>query len=290
MINKVVVTDAWLMQEEHCYLNPAIKPYEKRLLRMTQQWQPCANHVPLSWYAEQVAAVEPSSLLASLSADDLSSFQQFWVASPYHVRLVRSTLRLMPDTMLAWSQHEVAQLTAIINPLLADYGMQLFAIDQAMVLACDKTWDVAPENFAEISGGLMTNTMPQGQNAGDWMRMLSEVQMLLHQTPIINAEGVQIHGLWFWGESSGLTDIAADAWPAVATRNGYLQVVSNRLGKAQDAELVVTDSGHLPLLLNEKKALPADWLLLGSGKSVKLRKNMVHAGIAKIRPNSWRGI
>lgn len=290
MIGKVVITDAWLMQEEQCYLNPALKPYEEKLLTMKQSWHKSANHTPLSWYAEQYAELEPAAMLASLIPEEMGNFKQYWVVSPYHVRLIRSTLRLMPDSMLAWSEKEAEAVRDMMNPHLNHYGMKLFAVDKALILGCDREWDVAPENFADISGGLMTNTMPAGSDAGEWMRMLSELQMLLHQHPLYNAEGVQIHGLWLWGQATALKEFNVASLPAVATRNAYLQVVLRHLGKEQDAEMVISDSGHLFELLHERQALPADWLLLGSGKSVKLGKNIVHAGIAKIRAKRWKGI
>ena len=288
MIKSVVVTDAWLSHEKETVLNPLLKPYEKQLLAMQQSWGESVNHTPLTWYAEHLAKVSPVELL--LHKEEHKNYAQYWMVTPYHVRLIRSTLRMMPESMLNISQNVVEQLESLINPLLADAGLELFVRHGNLFLGCKDKWDVSPENFANFNGGFLPNRMPEGKDAGAWMRMLSEVQMTLHQNPIINEEGLAIHGLWFWGASA--CDAVADlsSLDSVATKHQQLAGWLSRMGKDSKPVIIISEAENLPYLLPAGKKLPAQWLLLGAGNAVTLKKSVVRATLARVRKNSWQGI
>ena len=89
MIKKLVVTDAFMKHEEMHLLNPALKPYEKELLGMAQVWANTKAETPLSWLATTLGA-QPSVLLAPC-VNDVPKASQYWVVSPYHARITRST-------------------------------------------------------------------------------------------------------------------------------------------------------------------------------------------------------
>jgi hypothetical protein len=127
----------------------------------------------------------------------------------------------------------------------------------------------------------------QGADAGDWARLLSEIQMVLHQTPVQTAQGLDVQGLWLWGGAEEAKAIDAQKLPAVASKDFYLNAVLQNLGKQQDAEVIVSHAESLHTLL--PTVLPKDWLLLGAGKSVRLKNNMLTSALAKVHQPKWKG-
>lgn len=289
MIEKVVVTNAWLEHEGALLLHPALKPYEKALLNMKQASAPSPSLTPLSWYAKQ-ANMEPASMLAGLADTLPQEAKQFWVASPYHARLTRSTLRLMPDVMLDWSAQNAEDVCVLLNPLLAEDGLQLHVVGETLLLSSQQLWDVYPVDFADISGSFLPDRHSEGLDVSKWTRLLAEIQMLLHQSPINTASALQIHGLWLWGSGEKVIHTDRDVLPAVATSHIFLKSVLKSLDKEQNATMIVTDAEQLEMLLQKHAALPKDWLLLGAGLSVQLKRSLVTSCLAKVKRQTWKGM
>lgn len=292
MTKQVVITDAFFELDGHFFLNPALSAYEKELLKMKQVWSTASDVTPLAWLARCMQCT-PAALLASLTNELPQQSKQYWVASPYHARLTRSMLRVMPDSMLDWDTNHAQQMCAILNPLLSSDGLELHVIDDTLLLSCNRSWDVNTAEFAEISGASLPDKHPKGKDAGHWMRLASEIQMTLHQQPVHNASGVAMHGLWFWGKTDDgalSTKLDFKGIPSIATRNIYLKSVLKTLNKEQDATHIVTEAEHLPLLLNASAPKPKDWLLLGAGKSVKLTNSVFIAALNTIKAQTWKGI
>jgi len=292
MTKQVVITDAFFELDGKIFLNPALSAYEKKLLKMKQVWSTASDVTPLAWLARCMQCT-PAALLASLADELPQQSKQYWVASPYHARLTRSMLRVMPDSMLDWDTNHAQQMCTILNPLLSSDGLELHVIDDTLLLSCNRSWDVNTVEFAEVSGASLPDKLPKGEDAGHWMRLASEIQMSLHQQPIHNNSGVAMHGLWFWGKTDA-ADLSAELslkdMPTIATRNIYLKSVLKTLDKEQDATHIVTEAEHLPLLLNPSATQPKDWLLLGAGKSVKLSNSIFTAALNIIKARTWKGI
>ncbi|MDQ7002747.1 MAG: hypothetical protein Q9N02_08705, partial [Ghiorsea sp.] len=274
MIKQVVVTDAWYEHEGKLLLNPALQTYEPSLLKMKQVWSKHAEVTPLSWYAQQ-SQQSAAALLASIAPTLPQGAQQYWIASPYHARLTRSSLRVMPESMLDWSAQEGQQVCDIVNPLLAEDGLELLMVGDVLILVAQDVWQVNMPDFAQVSGQSLPDQHERSQDAGRWLRIITEIQMTLHQHPVHTKSGMQIHGLWFWGQSESLTDVQTSTLPHVATRNIYLNSVLQRLDKQQAASVIVSEAEHLPSLL--PTVLPVDWLLIGAGHSVNLRSHIFTA-------------
>ncbi len=291
MIQEVVITDAWLEHEGQLTLNPALNPWQKQLLSKKQRWRENQPRItPLSWFSDYVGENSPAALLAALATDIPDQRQQFWVVSPYHARLSRSVLRVMPESLLDVSVENVLQIRGLINPLLMEHGMSLHVVGGCLVLACDRVWDVSIEDFACVSGQLLPNRLPPGKDAKDWLRLLTEIQMTLQMSPVVTAQGLPIHGLWFWGGVLEARAIKPATIAAVATRNFCLRSLLQLLDKERGASTIVTEACHLPDLINVQAALPKRWLLLGGGKSVTLTPSVVHKGLARVRTQQWKGI
>ena len=289
MINQVVITDAFLEYEGQLILHPALKPYEESLLAKTQRWSLSEPYTPLSWYSSALN-LKPSALLARCVDKLPAAAKQFWVASPYHAKLTRLDIRVMPEGLLDSSANDAENICALLNPLLVDEGMTLHRVGQGLVLSCNRTWDVLPSSFAEISGSVLPNHLPDGKDAGVWMRLLSEIQMTLHQSELSTASGLSYHGLWFWGATNKIADIDGSIFPYVATNSAYFNIVLRNFNKEQDATMVVTEAEQLPILLNSTGRLPKKWLLYGAGKSVELSSSVITACLGKIRTQKWKGV
>ncbi len=288
MIKQVVVTDAWVKHHDDILLNPALKPFEKALLSMKQIWANAETTTPLSWYAAHVQCT-PTSLVASLFPALPEHTQQIWLASPYHARLTRSDLMVMPEYFLDWSADTAEHVCALLNPLLQDDGLQLICQDELLLLCSDKVWDIQPLSFADIAGNTLPNKHMRGMDAGLWSRLLSEVQMSLHQEPVLTQQGLEVHGLWFWGGTGRVVDmLPTTSFPSVATTDIYLQRVLQKLNKQQNAQIIVSYAEQLRTLL--PTVLPESWLLLGAGKSVRLKNHIFTSIFSRLRQSQWKGL
>ncbi|MDQ6988592.1 MAG: hypothetical protein Q9M19_01825 [Mariprofundaceae bacterium] len=311
MIERVVITDALLSEEKKIRLHPALLAWQKDLLAKRQNWQvEDEPWTPLSWFAAEVSRsvvekgqgeLSATSLLAAeLPAElwtqaDVVDAQQYWVVSPYHARLNRAELRVMPEHMLDWSAAEAEQMCVLLNPWLRDSGMKLHRLGCVLLLWTDRVWDVQSPSFAHISGHNLPNTPLAGADAGVWTRLMTEIQMMLHQYPISTAQGVPIHGLWAWQAITrqNYDVIAAVDWgniEAVATRDAYLQVLLQAHDKAREATCIISTAEDLPMLLSETMPLPASWLLLGEGQSVELSPSWWRRGRALCYQTTWKGV
>jgi len=282
LITDLIIVDALMKQQDKLILNPDLLIWQDALQRRQQQWFAVSEHNALSLYAAMVGS-SPAQLLATAPH---STAQQYWVASPYHARMGRDNIRLMPESMLPWCAEDAREMCQLLNPWLKDEGMQLQSIGAALRLSCDRIWDVKPADFANISGAQLPNRHPQGEAGGRWMRLQSEIQMLLNQSPLKHRRQraeADVHGLWFWGATSTqeLVNQADKAKrPAVATRNAFLQSVVD----AQDANIIITESETLPLLVRQADALPKRIFLLGAAEMVCLEPSLW----GRFRKQDWR--
>jgi len=210
--------------------------------------------------------------------------EQSWVASPYHARMGRDAIRLMPESMLPWCEEDAQDMCALLNPWLKDEGMALEEVGAALRLICNRVWDVQPLDFPFISAGELPNRHPKGRDGGHWMRLQSEIQMVLNQSPLQARRQrgeADIHGLWFWGSSSqkNAHDDQLKTFP-VATRHVFLQ----SLVEAQGAKVILTESEKLALLLHQDGVLPKHVFLLGAGYMIHLEPSIW----TRLRPQTWQ--
>ncbi len=270
----LLLTDALHRAEgEGLGLHPALIDAYPKLTRMRRQWFRCADKTPLGWYAA-LADTSPAALLAARCAGLPASARQCWVASPYHAQLGRDTVRLMPEGAFSWSEVDSAWLCDELNPLLQDDGMSLHACGSALLLACTTPLDAAPLPFAAIAGGLLPNRHPDGPDGGHLMRLLSEIQMSLHNQPQPTRSGQpEVHGLWLWGACAHPAKLPVDL-PAVATRNPFLQSLAHEHGAEIISEVERLDEVLSPSIL------PKTVVLAGAGHAVLLRKSLL-PGFAK---------
>jgi len=272
----LLVSDAWITHQDGVTLHPELFLWQDTLHRRYQkQWFDCSPHNPLSLYAE-LQAVSPVSLLLRKKLEKESiNGAQFWIASPYHARMGRDSIRLLPEALVPWCEQDARWLCALLNPLLAEEGMQLHALGAALLLSCQKRLDAAPVPFAAIAGDQLPNRHPEGMDGGRLMRLLSEIQMLLNQFPAKHRRErgePDIHGLWLWGGAEDIPDQPLQRHIAVATRNPCLDAVTD----GKDAALIITEAENVRQLVRSEQAkLPKYVMLSGGEHALLLRQRMI---------------
>ena len=279
----LLIPDALAMptgEGEGMHLHPALAGDARALSRYRRQWFSVAEHNPLGWHAA-ICGVSPAALLAARCSFVDDDVRQCWVASPYHAMLGRDSVRVLPEGEMPLHAADARWLCDVLNPLLGEEGMRLHAVGGALLLACAEALDAAPAPFAAVAGGFLPNRSPEGADGVRLMRLLAEIQMLLHGKQTGHrGDQPAIHGLWLWGACAWPQQVPAEI-PPVATRNSFLQAVSD----GQGARFIISDAEHVHDLLPKDAALPGIVVLSGAGRAVLLRKSLRPAwGQAQWRP------
>ena len=274
----LIVTHGLISNQDGLTLHPDLFLYQQLLAKRKRQWFQTASCNPLALYAN-ILDVKPALLLASKLSKQ--SAKQYWIASPYHAQLSRDAVRVMPEGMIPWCEADALWACVLLNPLLAEEGMQLDAIGSALLLACDKPLHAEPAVFANIAGNTLPNRHPEGIDGGHIMRLMSEVQMMFKQSPAPHRrtrDEVDVHGLWFWGacEPCDLENVPVKA---IATRDSFLGAVVD----AKDANIIITEPEQLSELVRHHAGLPKQVILFGEGYAVSLKK----IWLPKLAVNTW---
>jgi len=266
----LIVSDAFIEGDKTLTLHPALLPCHKKLEFCKRKWFSCEDKTPIEWYAAIVDA-SPAVLLATQCGNIPVDTKQCWVASPYHAQLGRDTVRVIPEGLFPWCAEDAIWLCDVLNPLLGEEGMHLLRVGAALLLACCEPMDARPPSFARVSGKMLPNRHPEGSDGGRLMRLISEIQMSLHGKHADHRAGQpDIHGVWLWGESTWPVTAAEDM-PEVATRNPFLQAVT----EGQDAKVVITEAERMGNLVKQEVPLPEKIVLAGEGHAVLLAKSLL---------------
>ncbi len=284
MAARMLILSQGLVEDEHGLgPHPALDPWRRSLERYHRRWFHVRPRNPLAWYAA-VLRCPPAALVAGGAPLD-RDWRQFWVATPFHAMLGRDYLQVLPEDQMPWQERDARWLTGLLNPLLEPEGMRLMHKGAAMVLACRDPLDASPPPFAAISGGLLPNRHPDGRDGGRLMRLVAEVQMLLHRFPAEHrrqAGEPDVHGVWFWGACHDVGEIPAML--PVATRNPALW----SLIEARNAEWMLAEPAYLHDLLPRDGRLPRQVILAGRTRAVWLRYRRLAMPRATWQPGPLR--
>lgn len=157
--------------------------------------------------------------IAPLSAarDGLETDGAFWLrADPVHLEAGMQGMFLRDG--LALSQAESQALAQSLVPLLAEQGVAFAAPGpSSWYLKFPAPQDLATTPLDRARGRQAMNFLPEGTDAPRLMRLINEVQMLLHAHPLNQAReqaGVAtVNSLWPWG--GGTTAPLARCFDAV---------------------------------------------------------------------------
>jgi len=164
--------------------------------------------------------------VASLGAlgDGLDASSGWWLrADPVHMVADRDQLYLSACTALGVRQGEADELVAELNRLYADDGWQFVATTpMCWYLRLPQALAMRTTPTAAAMGRRVGEVLPQGDDALIWQRAMTEIQMLLHASPVNTRRSEQgvltVNSLWFWG-GGGL--------PAAAGEPGWDRVVAD---------------------------------------------------------------
>lgn len=282
----LIVSQALIQHQDGVSLHPDLFSWQKQLSAYRQHWFDCADKNPLGWYAA-LCDTSPTALLVQQCGALPQDIAQCWVASPYHAQLARTSVRVMPEGQLAWQVEDAAELCDILNPLLAEEGMQLYAVGAALLLACREPMDAYPQGFGTISGKLLPDRHHEGEDGGRLNRLLSEIQMFLFQNPLMarHERGEpEVSGIWLWAPIDMPAGLPAHTF-AVATRNPCLQGIVD----GNSAAWMITEAERTGDLLRQGAPLPNRVILVGDGHAVMLKKSILpRFGALKWQPRKVR--
>ncbi len=126
---------------------------------------------------------------------------------PVHFQAGMDDVRCLMPSPLTGEQS--AQLLQSLQPLLSLAGFELLhATEDAgghWYLWCDRELQLTTFSLRSHSSAGLYDLMPQGADSGELRRLMTEVQMLLHDHPVNQqreARGLlPVNALWLWGNA-----------------------------------------------------------------------------------------
>ena len=194
-----------------------------------------------------------SDSIAPLSAlgDGLDVNDGWWLcADPVHLVADRDQLFLSASTSLSVTQAEADSLVVDLNRTYAEDGWHFFAPHpQRWYLRLPDALVMQTVSTSEAIGRRVGEVLPQGNDALQWQRVMTEVQMLLHGSSVYmhrESQGqMTINGLWFWG--GGFLPKASEgiAWGGVISDQAITRGLAKLYGLSLDGngEKILHHSG-----------------------------------------------
>jgi len=137
-------------------------------------------------------------------------------ADPVHLVADRDKLVMLGPERLSLCTAEVDALAAEFNGVFAQDGWRLEACAPTRwYLHLPDDPQLRSHELARVSGRAIGEYLPRGVQGKQWQRVLNEVQMLFHASPVNRERQARgeptVNSLWFWG--SGRTPSpGAAAW------------------------------------------------------------------------------
>jgi len=281
IVTDALVSNAAMLTDGVYFPHPSLQPWQKQLDKCSARWFESRAKSAIEWYAAIAESDIASLLTSSLDQKELEGFSQFWIASPFHARLTRDRLQVMPDAYFAWSESDAVWICDLLNPLLNEEGMKLIHHQASLILLCRDVLDAASLSFAAVSGHTLPNRHPEGIDGGALMRLTAEIQMMLNQYPSDSRRAAgepDVDGLWLWGGSL-IGDVSKVDSLSVATRNPLLRSVVD----AKGAVVMITEAERLPDLMKDEQSLPKRVVLAGGNHALLLSKSL----LPKFGKTSW---
>lgn len=143
-----------------------------------------------------------------------------FVATPVQLIAGPRGVHMPADGVLALEDAEVSALVGDFNRVFGGDGIRLHA-GRGPLLLCTVPAPMRAATFApeELAGRDILDFMPQGPDAGEVRRLMTEVQMWLHEHAINEDRAARavplISALWLWGAGSTRAPLpAVQGWAA----------------------------------------------------------------------------
>lgn len=137
--------------------------------------------------------------------DDEQAVDGIWMrADPVHLVADQARVVLMDDSSFTLDQHDALVLAADIREVFTDYGITLEAPDMyRWYLKLTRQPSLVTTPIHEVTGRDINHFLPTGADSAFWIRLMNEVQMILHDSVINHKREAghenSINGVWFWG-------------------------------------------------------------------------------------------
>jgi len=177
---------------------------------------------------------------------DLTAQQGYWLRmDPVQLQADLAGVYLLGSYHLGIKPDELQQLTSELSLLLAK-DMTLYTPNPvAWFLQCPSMPLIQTVPPLQLLGKEISAYLPQGADSKSWGRLMTEMQMVLHQSPVNRERELEgkplINGIWFWG---------AGALPAIPSSNWQSVAADDELGIGL-AKLSKIQHYHLPQSLKE---------------------------------------
>jgi len=162
------------------------------------------------------------------AATNAAASEATWaVAEPVHLLTAIDHLRLAPPAALALASADQESLLAHLNAQLAGtpFALERSMVDSLWLLRCEEPIEVESTDPDVVVGRNIRDHLPRGRDAGTVRRLMTELQMLLHEHPVnerrARAGEPPVNSLWLWGFGK-TRSAAATALMPLATDDAWL--------------------------------------------------------------------
>ena len=168
--------------------------------------------------------------LAALSrlVDDADRPEGMWMrADPIHLEMGRESLRLMDFTTFSLTQTDAIVAATLLKDLFDDYGWEFEIPDASRwYLKLNETPQVNTTEVNAVRGKDVQLLMPQGEFKSKLERLMTEVQMVLHDSDFNlqreRSGELPVNSLWFWG-CGVLPEILPRRWSKLLSNDPVAQ-------------------------------------------------------------------
>lgn len=143
-------------------------------------------------------------------------------AAPVHLFADQSRVYLNSIDEATLSEAEAAQLIAELNQIYQEDGWEFVQhTSTRWYLRVPEKPSILTTPLREVDGKPIHDKLPQGDDALQWHRVLNEMQMLLHASPVnqVRQEGgvLPVNGVWLWGSGVLPEVTATEQWQSICS-------------------------------------------------------------------------
>ena len=180
----------------------------------------------------------PAAALACLADFSEPPDGLYFRLDPVHLRADTRGLVLFDAQSAGINEEEGRALFELVRPWLEEDGWtaRYAAADRWYVSHTASSPVPLTRSLAQVTGQPVSACLPEGEGAGDWLRRINELQMLLN-SHAVNQQRARhgrplINGLWLWG-GGALPSSGQVMYTQVQTQRSVLSGLASLHGIAQ---------------------------------------------------------
>lgn len=189
--------------------------------------------------------------------DGVDVGHDYWLrADPVHLHVGMRGMTLLDSRHIGLTADEAHALAATLAPTFTDAGWRLHATQtDRWYISPNQAIRLSTTPLDQVSTRLMNSSLPTGQSAPHLMRLLNDVQVLLHDHPINQAREARglhpVNSLWLWG--GGVRP---------AAQSHYQRVLAEQVEALALAACTHTESAPCPQRLTDLPKVESALVLL----------------------------